>query len=175
MRLLMRHLVTNRAVLMALAFPLATALPTAAQAQDPYSELRNGAVDNKLCLQFADGNMAMVTCKASEQGQSWYFPSAGGNKVKISNVKAGLGQCLDVVNDAVDTKVRMAPCTNTTGQTWTMTFEDGLNGGYQFTNDFTGPGKCLDLTRAGFLNFNEPRLYPCEKAISSQNWKLEAR
>jgi hypothetical protein len=85
---------------------------------------------------------------------------------KLQTMFTGAGHCLDVVNDGVNDRVRMASCARVTGQYWELSRLRGPSGAFELTNRFTGPSRCLEATAEGL------RLRSCDGS-AGQHWSSE--
>jgi hypothetical protein len=84
------------------------------------------------------------------------------------NDGAGSGQCLDIVNDGANDKLRVVPCGDYSGQAWTLLASD-TPGHYKLQTDFTGAGRCLDVINDGVND--RVRMASCGN-FTGQEWEL---
>ena len=118
------------------------------------------------------GTLAIFPC-ADRPGQKWVLEPAGdGHQVRIHNEAAGMGKCLDIVNDATNNTLTMAPCGDYTGQRWTLAAAGTAERYARLQNEFTGPERCLAAPEID--GRSELRMVKCAGA-APQRWRLTQR
>ena len=108
--------------------------------------------------------VAMALPTAQPLGQYWELKgSRTGGDVRLGNLFAGGGKCLDTDGDGF---LYMDGCGLQIGQRWQIRES---NGGVELTNSFK-PGQCLDHARLG-NGMVVPRLLPCNGS-PNQRWTI---
>jgi hypothetical protein len=92
--------------------------------------------------------------------------------VRIHNQAAGMGKCLDIVNDATNNTLTMAPCGDYTGQRWTFGAAGTAERYARLQNEFTGPERCLAAPEID--GRSELRMVKCVGA-APQRWRVTQR